>query len=417
MIVLEALFWSTIGLILYAYAVYPVVLCILARSAGSSSLDPNCHTTLRGDWPRVTLVIAAYMEEDVILSRMNNALLLDYPSDRLDIIVGVDGHEDLTGELIRRLNEPRITLMQFPERRGKTRVLNDCVPQACGDIIVFSDANTNMAPDAIRKLVRPFSDAQVGGVCGQLILTDLTAGKNSDGLYWRYENFLKVREGALGALLGVNGAIYAIRKDLYDPLPTGAINDDFIIGMRIHLKGKKLLYEQAAKAYEETAPNIAGEFTRRARIGSGGFQSLRWLYPLLSPTRGMVAFAFWSHKLLRWLCPTFMLTAMLVNLALITKPFYAATFIAQLSFYGLAWLGTRIKPTEQAKRRWSNQLMQISSLFVAVNAALFVGMLRALRSNEQTQWKRTGRSSKLDDQFSPNSNELVDENTSEEVLV
>ena len=402
--VIEIAFWLSASLVVYSYVVYPLVLTMLAAVTRRSQRrrpvnKPEAPTNVIADEsdtetiapPRVSLVIAAYREEGVILSRINNALLMDYPADRYEIIVGVDGNEDLTGDLVRRINDPRVRLMQFPKRRGKTKVLNDCVPAATGDIIVFSDANTNMEPGAIQRLVKHFAEPEVGGVCGQLVLTDLTTGKNTDGLYWRYENFLKLREGEIGALLGVNGAIYAIRKPLFDPLPDGAINDDFIIGMRIHMKGRKLIYEGEARAFEETAPDISGEFARRIRIGTGGFQSLKWLYPLLNPLRGRIALAFWSHKVLRWLCPVFLLTAFVTNIVLAGEPLYIGLLLTQLAFYGTAWAGARLA-TSSGPSKLSVRLARVSSLFVAVNAALFVGMLRAIRGTDGAKWKRTARS-------------------------
>ena len=171
-----------------------------------------------------------------------------------------------------------------------------------------------MHPDALANLARHFADATVGGVCGQLILQDPVTGQNVDGIYWKYENFLKKREADLGALLGVNGAIYAIRKELYREIPSNAIIDDFLIGMRIHERNRKLAYDPTAIAYEETPETIHAEFQRRVRIGAGGFQSLVWLWKLLDPRRGWVAFCFFSHKLLRWACPFFMLAAFLAHL-------------------------------------------------------------------------------------------------------
>jgi len=265
--------------------------------------------------------------------------------------------------------------------------LNDCVPQARGDIIVFSDANTMMEPCAVKRLVRHFDRRQVGGVCGKLVLIDPMTGTNVDGMYWKFENFLKRCEGKIGALLGVNGAIYAIRKETYRPIPANTIIDDFLIGMRIHQQRMLLLYDETAIATEETPANINAEFHRRARIGAGAFQSLFWLLPLLSPLCGKVAFAFWSHKVCRWLSPAFLLTAMAANIALSGDPLYLRILLVHELFYVSAALGAYFLHGKKQMR-----LFRIPAMFVSMNAALAVGFCRWLCGIQGGTWKRTQRS-------------------------
>lgn len=386
MTIIELLFWGSVGLIAYAYVGYPMILALLVR------LNPRRKESAQvgNEFPRVSLIIAAYKEESVILQRLQNALMLDYPADRLEIIVGCDGNEDATADLVRTVDDSRVRLMAFEKRRGKPSVLNDCVEASTGELIAFSDANTFWDRDALKLIVSHFHHPKVGGVCGQLLLTDPVTGDNVDGLYWRYENFLKMCEGKLGALLGFNGAIYAIRRELWAPIPPQTIVDDFLIGMQIHRKRKQLIFDEKAVAHEESAPSINAEFHRRARIGAGGFQSLCWLLPLLSPSYGVVAFAFWSHKVLRWMCPAFMGLSLLANLLLVTHPFYAALFALQLTFYGLAFLG-RFLPN----RGPLSKLVRLSSMFVEMNAALAVGFYRWASRRQSGAWKRTARSQEL----------------------
>ncbi|QDU41078.1 Poly-beta-1,6-N-acetyl-D-glucosamine synthase [Maioricimonas rarisocia] len=388
MIVWQILFWTACGLTLYCYAGYPFLLALLCKRR--SQRPEATQSPARDEWPMVSLVIAAYREEAVIMQRLNNALLCDYPADRLEILIGCDGNEDATGELVRSCPDSRVRLLQFDQRRGKPSVLNDCVAQARGDILVFSDANTFFEPDAIRRLIAHFDDAEIGGVCGKLLLVDPETGGNVDGLYWRYENFLKECEGRLGALLGVNGAIYAMRRSLYQPIPPETIVDDFLIGMRIHLKGSRLTYDPAAIATEESAPGIDAEFHRRARIGAGGFQSLVWLWPLLSPTRGRVALAFWSHKVLRWFCPLLLVVALASNVVLINQPLYQVTFALQLAFYCGALLGRFVAGGSLPAR-----LSRLPTMFVSMNAALLVGFVRWLRGQQKAAWKRTDRTDEM----------------------
>jgi len=442
---IEITFWAAIGLMAYAYLGYPILIGLLSRClpqrpatllraanktsqaaeipfprasslqvllgvlsreqnlpnkrnspftskfaassvTGSKSVASQPMTGL----PFVSLIIAAYQEESVILQRIQNALQMNYPADKIEILIGCDGNEDATGQLVSTVQDSRVRLLQFEKRRGKPSVLNDCVAAARGEVIAFSDANTFWNRDALLHLVSHFRHPRTGGVCGQLFIVDPVTGDNVDGLYWKYENFLKRCEGRLGALLGFNGAIYAIRKQLWQPIPPQTIVDDFLVGMRIHQQGQRIVFDAAAIAHEESAPSMAAEFHRRARIGAGGFQSLCWLLPLLSPHYGSVAFAFWSHKVLRWLCPMLMLVALGTNLALISQPLYAALFGCQTLFYLGAVMGHY-----SGGQGVSAKVLRLFSLFVSMNAALAVGFYRWAGRTQSGAWKRTARTQEL----------------------
>lgn len=387
---LEVILWTCIGGVVYAYAGYAVLVWLASRMYADPAMKAQ-PTDDRQEWPFVSLIIAAYKEEKVIIPRLLNATLLDYPADRLEILVGVDGSEDCTGELVREFHDSRVRLVQYLVRRGKASVLNDTVPQARGEIIVFSDANTMTKPDSIKQLVRHFADERVGAVCGKLELIDPASGQNVDGIYWKYENFLKGCEGRINGLLGVNGGIYALRKELYEPIPTNAIVDDFLIGMRVHLRSRKLIYDPSAIALEETPDTIGQEFHRRSRIGAGGFQSLQWLWPLLNPAYGWVAFTFWSHKICRWICPLFMIGALLTNVALIGEPVYQLLLAAQLGFYLIATLGMGWLSGNRLPRA-----LRLPTMFVSMNTALLVGLWRSLRGIRGGTWKRTERTQPLE---------------------
>lgn len=388
--ILESIFWVCASGVVYAYVGYPIILWLVSRLYPNPLANPKLDRSSNG-WPMVSLIIAAYKEEKVILSRLLNATLLDYPSDKLEVLVGVDGTEDCTGDLVREFQDSRVRLIQYPVRRGKASVLNDTVPQARGEIIVFSDANTMTQPNSIRQLIRHFADERVGAVCGKLELIDPSSGQNVDGIYWKYENFLKGCEGRINGLLGVNGGIYALRKELYDPIPTNAIVDDFLIGMRVHLRRRKLVYDPTAIALEETPDTIGQEFHRRSRIGAGGFQSLQWLWPLLNPLRGWIAFTFWSHKVMRWLCPVFMIGALVANLALLMQPLYFTLLIAQLAFYAIAVVGLGWLTGNRLPRS-----LRLPAMFVSMNAALLVGLWRSIRGIRGGTWKRTERTQPLE---------------------
>jgi cellulose synthase/poly-beta-1,6-N-acetylglucosamine synthase-like glycosyltransferase len=280
-----------------------------------------------------------------------------------------------------------VRLLDFPERRGKAAVLNRSISTLSGEVVLLSDANTLIAPDAVKKLLRWFERPEVSCVCGRLVLTDPATGKNADGLYWKYETMLKRSEARLGALLGANGAIYAIRRDRYEPIPDGTIIDDFVIPLlSLIRRGGSVVYEPDALAFEETAPDVAAEFRRRCRIGAGGFQSLALLWPVLDPRRGWLAFAFFSHKLLRWLGPFFLLGMIAANLALAMAgpPFWRWTLASQALFYTITLL---IPPGTNPLSR-PHRLM---TMFTSMNIALLVGFWGWLTGRWSGIWTPTAR--------------------------
>ena len=278
-------------------------------------------------------------------------------------------------------------MLDFPERRGKSAVLNAAINELEGEIVLLSDANTDIDSQAARRLVRWFRHPPVGVVCGRLVLTDPLTGRNVDSLYWKYETFLKRCEGRLGALLGANGAIYAIRKELYQPIPSQTLIDDFVIPLLAKFKsGCSIIYESSAVATEETPADVRSEFRRRARIGAGGFQSIGMLWKLMDPRRGWVALAFLSHKLLRWLCPFFMIGGLVSNLLLLDIPFYRLILVTQFGFYLVSVLAAFLPPSIKFLKP-----LRLATMFTSMNLALFVGFLRWLSGTQNGVWIRTSR--------------------------
>jgi cellulose synthase/poly-beta-1,6-N-acetylglucosamine synthase-like glycosyltransferase len=381
---IEIVFWVSLALVAYAYVGYPLVVWLCSRLFGRrEAAAPLADAEL----PKVTLLIAAHNEASVIGERVENALALDYPADKLEILIASDGSRDATPAIVRSYPDPRVRLLDYQPNRGKAATLNAAWGEATGEIVLLSDANTFTDASAARRLVRWFRDPSVDAVCGRLVLIDAATGRNVDGMYWRYENFLKRCEARLGALLGANGAIYAVRREAYQPIPTETIIDDFVIPLLVkRARGTRLLYDDDAVAREETPPEIADEFKRRARIGAGGFQSLRLLWPLLTPRHGWLAFTFLSHKVLRWSCPFFLLTLAASNLALIGSPEYSVALTAQAGFYLLAWLGTRSTGAGALAR-----VVRLTTLFSSMNAALLVGFWRWLTGRQRGAWARTAR--------------------------
>lgn len=381
---IEIAFWGCVALIVYAYAVYPIVVLALAKLFGKSPVGYAPCTD--GDLPSVSLLIAAYNEEQVIAQRIENALALDYPADRLEIVIASDGSTDNTARIVRGFTDQRIRLLESPLRRGKATVLNAAFRHLRGEIVVLSDANTFTDSAALRRMTRWFDDPNIGSVCGRLVLTDPATGRNVDSLYWKYETFLKTCEGRLGALLGANGAIYAVRRSHFAGIWSDTIVDDFVIPLVTRLRyGTGIVYDKTAIAYEETPNDFGAEFRRRSRIGAGGFQSIVRLRALLAPRHGWLAFTFFSHKVLRWLCPFLLIGAAVTNLALLHEPFYRVTMAVQLLGYGLSLLGLATGTRAALKP------LRLATMFTAMNAALLVGFWRWASGGQQGIWQRTAR--------------------------
>jgi cellulose synthase/poly-beta-1,6-N-acetylglucosamine synthase-like glycosyltransferase len=382
--ILQLVFWGSLLLVAYSYAGYPLLLWLLARRFGRRAAPADLA---EADLPSVSLLVAAYNEEAEIDKRVQTALMTDYPRHRFEVVIASDGSSDRTAEIVRRYAGRGVRLLDYQQRRGKASVLNSAFPEVKGDVVLLSDANTATDPRAVRKLVRWFADPRVGVVCGRLILTDPATGRNVDSLYWKYETFLKKGEGRLGALLGANGGIYALRRELFAPIPAETIVDDLVIPLRARLRtGCRIVYETEAVAYEETPAAIGAEFHRRARIGAGGFQSIAWLWRLLDPRQGWTAFAFWSHKVLRWLGPFFLLALLGSHLGLLDLPAYRYGLGVHLGFY-LVSVAAAFAP---ARPRLLKPL-RLTTMFTSMNAALLVGFWRWVRGTQKGTWKRTAR--------------------------
>ncbi|NVJ21019.1 glycosyltransferase family 2 protein [Myxococcus sp. AM011] len=392
----EVFFWCSALLLAHTYFLYPLSLFVLD---GAAQVARNVRSmrggeprrslvAARGPPPSVSLVVAAYNEVTCIEQKLENSLALDYPADRFEVVIGSDGSTDGTNERVLQCHDERVRLSPAP-RAGKTTVLNRCIPTAKGDIVVLSDANTMIEPEAIQKLVRHFEDPEVGAVCGKLRLYNPTKQDYEESAYWSYESLIKMYEGRRGAVVGANGGLYAIRRTLFTELPASTIVDDFVIPLRILEKGYKVSYEEEAVAHEETTEDYGKEFGRRARIAAGNFQSLRMVPGLLLPTAGFPAFAFWSHKLLRWCAPALMGLALIANLFLLDSVFYRFTLLGQGLFYALAYLGK----VGVLKRGAVKRVASVAYYFTTMNLAIVVGFWRFLRNSQRAAWDRTARAS------------------------
>ena len=289
---------------------------------------------------------------------------------------------DVDPIILAREKDPRLHAFPFPERRGKISVLNDLVNRVNTNIIVMSDASTMFAPDAVKKLVRHFEDPHVGCVTGELSL-EQEGGASGEGFYLRYERLLKRSEGRLGCVIGCVGAIFAIRKDLYTPLPATTIVEDFVLCMRVLEQGFWARSEPGAQAVDPASASSRSEMARKIRIGAGGFQALGLTRPLLHPRFGMCAFAFWGHKVLRWLVPMFFLAGLASNIGLVHSSFFRALLILQIAGALIAYWAYKVGPKKPTPK-WTKPI----SYFYLMNYALFCGFLRFLFRTQRVTWDR-----------------------------
>lgn len=289
--------------------------------------------------PIVSIIVPAYNEEKVIGKKIENALALDYPKDKLEITVTSDASTDETNNIVQAYAGREVKLIAWPERKGKTAMLNSLVPTARGEIIVFTDANAMFRKDAIRMLVRNFADKSVGCVCGELYLTNQESHTaRGEGFYWWYETFLKRKESETGSVLFTNGAIYAIRKSLFEPLASGWA-DDFMLPLSIARRGYRSVQEPEAVGFERTSMLAVDEFRRKIRIITRDSSAYFCSKGMLGrPFRPLLAFQLFSHKLLRWLSPLFLAIILVFNLLLLDNTLCCLAFMVQLCFYSLAIL-------------------------------------------------------------------------------
>ncbi len=336
--------------------------------------------------PSVSVVISMYNEENVLGEKLKNLGAITYPKDKIEFIFGSDGSNDRTNEILKESASPNIHPHIFLNRRGKSAVLNDLVPNAHGEVVVFSDANTFYLPDTIQKLVGRFSDKSVGAVCGELVLESdtRTAGGIGEFSYWAYETYLKRLESNFRTVLGATGGVYAIRRALYKPLPTSkAVTDDFLIPLEILRKGYCVKYEPAAIAFERSTDSIRGEFRRKVRIGASNFNGIPEFASLLHPRNGFVAFALWSHKIFRWFAPFQLIVIFGASVLLaMSSSFYASAVFLQIGFMILAFLGFVSEKTNM-----HIGILNFPYYFVSMNLALFVGFVKSVMGRQKSTWE------------------------------
>ncbi|MGB8980993.1 MAG: glycosyltransferase family 2 protein [Anaerolineales bacterium] len=389
------LFWISLGSILYTYLGYPLLVFLLARLKPKSKPFPSHQ-------PPVTLLIAAYNEEAVIEEKIKNSLSIDYPKNLFQTLIVSDGSTDKTPEIAKRYTDSGVKLLHQPERRGKMAAINRALPQASGEIIVFSDANNFYLPDTLCQLVRPFADPGVGAATGAKVIDkgDGSLGA-SEGLYWKYESFIKKQESRLRSCTSAAGEVLAIRKELYSPPPDHVINDDFFIAMQIVQRGYRLVYVPEAKSIERVSPSAEDEVTRRTRINAGRFQAMAMAKQILPFDRPLLVWQILSHKFLRPLVPFGMIGAALFNLLavlfpppgggllMLARPYSAILLGLQILFYGLAWLGRN--SGNRGEQNKLARLIYLPTFLTNSNLAALMGFVKFLRGGQSHLWERIQR--------------------------
>ena len=378
--VLKIVFWSSLFFVFYTYFGYPVLLIFVAKLRGKP-VDKKSFT------PRVTMIIAAYNEERTIRDKLENALSMDYPKDRFEIIVASDGSSDKTDDIVQEFSSRGVRLIRMSERGGKVCALNTAVPESFGDIIVFADARQIYDKNAIHELVNNFNDETVGAVSGELHLINDDAGGVGEGVgaYWKYEKLLRKKESQIYSTSGATGAIYAIRKQLYRPIPDDTILDDVVIPMYIVLDGYRVIFEEQARAYDRVAKTAKEELTRKIRTLCGNYQAFSRMGELFNPFKNRVFFQFISHKVFRLFVP-FALFFMLISSAfLLPVLFYRIILILQICMYLSAAIGHYLS---KAKPSLIGRLFGIPYALVILNYAAVAGLYRFITNKQRAAWEK-----------------------------
>jgi cellulose synthase/poly-beta-1,6-N-acetylglucosamine synthase-like glycosyltransferase len=393
---LEALawvFWISLLIVGYSYAGYGLLLYALVairRRTGKKELDQPVFE------PEVTLLIAAYNEESFIREKIANTLELEYPEEKLTIVLVTDGSTDNTAGIVSGYR--RIVHLHDPERRGKQFAVNRAMKTIQTPIVVFSDANTLLNRGSIRAIVRHYRDERVGGVAGEkkVITRDSQGAVGGEGIYWKYESFLKRLDAELYTVVGAAGELWSMRSALFVELSSDILLDDFVQSMYVCGKGYRMQYEPGAYAMETSSANMREEQKRKIRISAGGFQSIVLLKSLLNPFRyPLLSFQYISHRVLRWtICPLCLVLMLGTNFVLVVLRagwVYDSLLAGQLLFYGLATGGWIM-----ANRGIRRKAFFVPYYFLFMNVSVFLGFFRYIRGSQSTLWEKARRAGELE---------------------
>ncbi|HTU22588.1 MAG TPA: glycosyltransferase family 2 protein [Gemmataceae bacterium] len=382
-------FWVCAVCVIYTYAAYPLVLWLLARWRGR----PICA---EGPQPRsVSIIVAAHNEEQAVARRLQELIdMLDASGLDGEVILVSDGSTDGTAPLARAFTKERVRVCELPSRLGKAAALNNGCALSKREILVFADIRQIWEPDALQLLLENFADPRVGGVSGDLLLCDPAGVLAGVAMYWRYEKMLRRLEGRIHSVVGVTGAISAVRRRLFQPIPPGTILDDVYWPLQVVLQGYRVIHDRRAMAYDRLPPKTRDELRRKVRTLCGNFQLLTRLPTALLPWRNPIWLQFVSHKVFRLLMP-WMLFALLAASGMLAGPLYRAALMTQIAIYGLGLLG--LIPSV-AKR---SRLASAAGSFLVLNSAAWLAFWVWLTGKSERSWHKTDYDPKSADHGAP----------------
>lgn len=386
------IFWVSLFLIFYSYMGYGILVWVLVKIKSLFSARKAPTITSEADWPAVALVVAAYNEEDFIEEKIRNTFALDYPKDRLELIFITDGSSDGTTGIIRKY--PSILLLHQNERRGKVAAMNRAIQHVQSPLVIFCDANTLLNTACVKEIVKHYTNPKVGGVAGEKKI--LQQGKDAaaaagEGLYWKYESYLKKLDSDLFTTVGAAGELFSVRKALFEKAPEGTIIEDFVQSLKLVINGYVVRYEPNAFAAEAPSASIKDEMKRKVRICAGAFQAMLLLKPLFNPFRHPVAsFQFISHRILRWTaCPVALILLLITNIMIVVMGgglFFQVLLVMQALFYCLGITGWIY-----ASRNIRLKAVYIPFYFLFMNLSVFIGFNRFIRNKQTVLWEKAAR--------------------------
>ncbi len=399
---MKILLWLSLFIVFYAFAGYGILLFALVKIKRIVKGKPTVPAINEANLRSCSLVIAAYNEEGFIIEKIKNTLQLHYPAGKLELIFITDGSSDRTPELV--ATYPQIRLLHSPERRGKIAAVHRAMDTVTTEVVVFTDANTYLNPDALLNICRHYADAKVGAVAGEKRVqvdetADATAG---EGFYWKYESKLKAWDSELYSVVGAAGELFSIRRELYQPVSPDAILDDFMISLLVAQKGYRVVYEPEAYASETSSANVKEELKRKIRIAAGGIQSIIWLKSLLNPfPQPLLSFQYISHRVLRWtVVPFLMILALILNVVIVLQGgaplIYKILLAAQVLFYTASLVGWLLE-----RKEIKVKALFIPYYFCMMNYAVIRGIFRYFAGSQSAAWEKAQRKQEAINQNAP----------------
>ena len=389
---IKTLFWLSLFIVFYSYLGYGILiwLYLKLRSFFSKSISQTAESTYE---PEVTLIVAVYNEAGFIQKKIENSLALEYPSQKLKLLFIADGSSDESVNIISKY--PSIQLLFRPEREGKVVAINRAMKYVSTPYVVFSDANTLLNSSCIREIVKHYKDEKIGAVAGEKKIMDLAGDESvtgaGEGLYWKYESFLKKLDAKFYTVVGAAGELFSVRTELFEPVAANVLLDDFIISLKICRRGYRVMYEPAAFATEAPSFSMKDEQKRKIRISAGGFQSVFMLSSLLNIFKyGKLSFQYISHRVLRWcVCPFLLPVILGTNIYIVfhhNNWLYATLLVGQIFFYIAAIAGWAA-----SFRNIKIKIFYVPYYFAFMNAALYLGFVRFIGNKQTVLWEKANR--------------------------